>query len=103
MLDGIDLPFHPDLAVPALREVRLAIPNPDPVADVADAARRAVESTFASSVTPGMTVAVGGGSRGLTNGWICYAERSPDFVHSVPSHSLFPPWEATAVEQPMGK
>jgi len=66
LLDGIDLPFHPDLAVPALREVRLAIPNPDPVADVADAARRAVESTFASSVTPGMTVAVGGGSRGLT-------------------------------------
>ena len=66
LLDGIDLPFHPDLAVPALREVRLAIPNPDPVADVADAARRAAESTFASSVTPGMTVAVGGGSRGLT-------------------------------------
>ncbi|MFZ9231430.1 MAG: DUF2088 domain-containing protein [Ilumatobacteraceae bacterium] len=66
LLDGIDLPFHPDLSVPALREVRLAIPNPDPVADVADAARRAVESTFASSVTPGMTVAVGGGSRGLT-------------------------------------
>jgi hypothetical protein len=66
LLDGIDLPFHPDLAVPVLREVRLAIPNPDPVADVADAARRAVESTFASSVTPGMTVAVGGGSRGLT-------------------------------------
>ena len=66
LLDGIDLPFHPDLSVPALREVRLAIPNPDPVPDVADAARRAVESTFASSVTPGMTVAVGGGSRGLT-------------------------------------
>ncbi|MFZ9676033.1 MAG: DUF2088 domain-containing protein [Ilumatobacteraceae bacterium] len=66
LLDGIDLPFHPDLSVPALREVRLAIPNPDPVPDVADAARRAVESTFASSVIPGMTVAVGGGSRGLT-------------------------------------
>ena len=52
--------------LPTLREVRLAIPNPDPVADVVEAARSAVTSTLGSAVTPGMTVAVGGGSRGLT-------------------------------------
>lgn len=52
--------------VPTLREVRLAIPNPEPVADVVEAARSAVTSTLGAAVTPGMTVAVGGGSRGLT-------------------------------------
>jgi hypothetical protein len=66
LVDGVDLPFHPDLVVPTLREVRLAIPNPDPVADVVEAARAAVVDTLRASVTPGMTVAVGGGSRGLT-------------------------------------
>ncbi|MEY3619216.1 MAG: hypothetical protein RL726_1914, partial [Actinomycetota bacterium] len=35
LVDGVELPFHPDLVVPTLREVRLAIPNPEPVADVA--------------------------------------------------------------------
>jgi len=44
----------------------LAIPNPEPVADVVEAARSAVSSTLGAAVTPGMTVAVGGGSRGLT-------------------------------------
>lgn len=62
---GIDLPFHPDLVVPVLHEVRLAVPDPEPIADVEDAARRAVIARLASSVTPGTTVAVGGGSRGL--------------------------------------
>ena len=66
MVDGVDLPFHRDLVVPTLREVRLAIPNPEPVADVVEAARSAVTSTLGAAVTPGMTVAVGGGSRGLT-------------------------------------
>jgi hypothetical protein len=66
LVDGVELPFHPDLVVPTLHEVRLAIPNPEPVADVAEAARTAVTSALRSSVTPGMTVAVGGGSRGLT-------------------------------------
>ena len=66
LVDGVDLPFHPDLVVPTLREVRLAIPNPDPVPDVVEAARAAVVDTLRTSVTPGMTVAVGGGSRGLT-------------------------------------
>ncbi|MEY3566998.1 MAG: hypothetical protein RLZ19_1012 [Actinomycetota bacterium] len=66
LVDGVDLPFHRDLVVPTLREVRLAIPNPEPVADVVEAARSAVTSTLGVAVTPGMTVAVGGGSRGLT-------------------------------------
>jgi len=66
LVDGVDLPFHRDLVVPTLREVRLAIPNPEPVADVVEAARSAVSSTLGAAVTPGMTVAVGGGSRGLT-------------------------------------
>lgn len=66
LLDGVELPFNPDLVVPTLREVRLAIPNPDPVDDVVEASRSAVMRSLASSVTPGMTVAVGGGSRGLT-------------------------------------
>ena len=66
LVDGVDLPFHPDLVVPTLREVRLAIPNPGPVTDVVEAARAAVVDTLRASVTPGMTVAVGGGSRGLT-------------------------------------
>ena len=62
---GVDLPFHPDLVVPVLHEVRLAVPDPEPVADVENAARRAVSDRLGASVTPGMSVAVGGGSRGL--------------------------------------
>ncbi|MFZ9628816.1 MAG: DUF2088 domain-containing protein [Ilumatobacteraceae bacterium] len=65
--DGVQLPFHPDLKVPALTEVRLAVPQPDPVADVSSAAREAVVRRFAGSVARGATVAVGAGSRGLTN------------------------------------
>ncbi len=52
--------------VPTLHEVRLAIPDPASVADVVDAARRAVIERLRDAVTPGMTIAVGGGSRGLT-------------------------------------
>ena len=62
---GVDLPFHPDLVVPVLHEVRLAVPDPEPVVDVENAARRAVSDRLGASVTPGMSVAVGGGSRGL--------------------------------------
>jgi hypothetical protein len=40
---------------------------PDPVPDVAAAAHADVVARLAGSVTPGMTVAVGGGSRGLTD------------------------------------
>ena len=62
---GVDLPFHPDLTIPTLHEVRLAVHDPDPVADVEDAARRSVVARLADGVTAGMTVAVGAGSRGL--------------------------------------
>lgn len=63
---GVDLPFHPDLTIPSLHEVRLAVPDPEPLADVEGAARRAVVERLAASVMPGTTVAVGGGSRGLS-------------------------------------
>jgi len=63
---GVDLPFHPDLVVPELHEIRLAIPQPEPVADVEATARAQVVSVLGAHVQPGMTVAVGGGSRGLT-------------------------------------
>lgn len=67
LVQGVELPFHPDLKVPALTEVRLAVPNPTPVADVERAVHDEVVAHFADAVTPGMTVAVGGGSRGLTD------------------------------------
>lgn len=64
--DGVDLPFHPDITVPDLIEVRLAVESPRTVADVEGAVRRSVIAEFGSAVQPGMTVAVGAGSRGLT-------------------------------------
>jgi hypothetical protein len=67
LLDGVQLPFHPDLAVPDLHEVRLATPQPQAVADVERAAHDGVVATLAAHVSAGMTVAVGGGSRGLTD------------------------------------
>jgi hypothetical protein len=67
LVEGVELPFHPDLKVPALTEVRLPVPQPEPVGDVEAAARRDVVDRLGASVTPGMTVAVGGGSRGLTD------------------------------------
>ena len=67
LLAGVELPFHPDLTVPRLHEVRLPIPQPPAVDDVAATAHQRVVDTLAGSVTPGMTVAVGGGSRGLTD------------------------------------
>ena len=63
---GIDLPLHADLRIPELTEIRLAIPSPDPVRDVIGTTRRAVIEKLAGDVTRGMTIAVGGGSRGLT-------------------------------------
>ena len=42
------------------------MPQPEVIADVAAVAHAGVVERFARSVTPGMTVAVGGGSRGLT-------------------------------------
>ena len=66
LVQGVELPFHPDLKMPALTEVRLALPRTEPIADVEAAAHADVVTRLAASVTPGMTVAVGGGSRGLT-------------------------------------
>jgi hypothetical protein len=65
--EPVDLPFHPDLHVPTLTEVVLPARHPDPVADVRAHARQQVVRALASSVQPGMTVAVGGGSRGLSS------------------------------------
>jgi hypothetical protein len=67
LLDGVHLPFHPDLRVPDLHEVRFEVPSPDPVADVEGTVHDRVVSTLAPDVAPGMTVAVGAGSRGLTD------------------------------------
>ena len=63
---GLTLPFDPRLEIPRLHEVRLGVPDPSPVTDVVESTRREIVSRLASDVRPGMTVAVGGGSRGLT-------------------------------------
>lgn len=47
--------------------VTLDVPMPAPIGDVAKAARDAIIERLAFDVTPGMTVAVGAGSRGLTD------------------------------------
>jgi hypothetical protein len=67
LVDGVHLPFHPDLQVPELHEVVLPVPEPPAIDDVAAAAHDRVVATLAGAVTPGMTVAVGGGSRGLVD------------------------------------
>lgn len=67
LVQGVELPFHPDLKVPALSEVLLPVPRPEPIADVEQSAHATVVARLAGDVTPGMTVAVGGGSRGLTD------------------------------------
>ncbi len=67
LVQGVELPFHPDLKVPALTEVRLPVPRPEPVGDVEAVARADVMARLVGHVTQGMTVAVGGGSRGLTD------------------------------------
>ena len=64
---GIELPFNPGIVVPTLHEVSLAIPSPPAINDVAGAARAAVTQRLANEVTAGMTVAVGAGSRGLSD------------------------------------
>ena len=64
---GVELPFRADLTIPALVEVRLPTPEVTEITDVEGAARASVIATLANDVTPGMTVAVGGGSRGLTD------------------------------------
>ncbi len=67
LVAGVELPFHPDLVVPELHEVRLPIPQPPAIDDVASVAHARVVSALGRAVTPGMSVAVGGGSRGLAD------------------------------------
>ncbi len=67
MLEGVQLPFHPALEVPQLHHVVLPGPTGSPVADIRAAAAGAVADTFGRLIQPGMTVAVGAGSRGLTD------------------------------------
>jgi len=66
LVQGVELPFHPDLKVPALTEVTLPVPRPDGVAEGQQSAHDDIVARFAAHVTPGMTVAVGAGSRGIT-------------------------------------
>jgi hypothetical protein len=63
--DGVQLPFLPGLVIPPLTEVAIDVPDPAPVADIRSAARDEVVERFASVIEAGMSVAVGGGSRGL--------------------------------------
>jgi hypothetical protein len=67
LIDGVELPFDPNLVVPQMYAVELPIPEPPSVCDVAAAAHANVVDTLAAAVEPGMTIAVGGGSRGLTD------------------------------------
>lgn len=63
---GVRLPFDPALEMPELHEVRLSVPDPDPVSDVEAAARRSVVERLSAESVAGLTVAVGAGSRGLS-------------------------------------
>jgi hypothetical protein len=66
LVAGVELPFDPELVVPELHPFPLTVPSPPAIADVELAAGAAVRTALAGAVTPGMTVAVGAGSRGLT-------------------------------------
>lgn len=63
---GVELPFDPSLTVPDLHRLALDVPASAAVGDVEAAAFTATVDTFADAVAPGQSVAVGGGSRGLT-------------------------------------
>jgi hypothetical protein len=63
---GVELPFAPDLIIPELHPYPLDVPSPPVIDDIERAAFDAALATFRDAVTPGMTVAVGAGSRGLT-------------------------------------
>ena len=63
---GVELPFDPELVVPELHPYPLDVPSPPAIEDVEAAAHTAALTTFRDAVAPGMTVAVGAGSRGLT-------------------------------------
>jgi len=64
---GVELPIPAWVTVPDLHELALPAPDPVPVDDVEQAAHREVLTRFAGQLTAGTTVAVGAGSRGLTD------------------------------------
>ncbi len=66
LVTGVELPFADDLVVPELFPYPLDVPAPRAVDDIERGAHDAALSTFGDTVTPGMTIAVGAGSRGLT-------------------------------------
>ena len=63
---GVELPFADDLVVPELFPYPLDVPSPPAVGDIEGRARDAALNAFRDTVTAGMTIAVGAGSRGLT-------------------------------------
>jgi hypothetical protein len=63
---GIDLPFPESMSVPTLHPFDLPVPRPLAVNDVEAAVTRAVRDSFGSVELEGRTIAVGAGSRGLT-------------------------------------
>ena len=66
LVTGVELPFANDLVVPELHPYSLDVPSPHAVDDVQQSAHDAALTRFRDTVTPGMTIAVGAGSRGLT-------------------------------------
>lgn len=62
---GVELPFDAGLKVPEMHPYPLDVPSPPAMTDIEHTAYRAALQTFGETVTPGMTVAVGAGSRGL--------------------------------------
>ena len=66
LVTGVELPFAEDLVIPELFPYPLDVPAPPAIDDIERGAHDAALSTFRDTVTPGMTVAVGAGSRGLT-------------------------------------
>lgn len=64
--EGIDLPFDPALTIPDLYEFQLSAPATTSIGDAESVAFETAYSAFKYAVTPGMTIAVGAGSRGLT-------------------------------------
>lgn len=67
LLAGVHLPFDPDLRVPELNEVTIDTPDVDAIGDVRTTTSTAVVQRLAAAVEPGLRVAVGAGSRGLTD------------------------------------
>ncbi|TDT18575.1 uncharacterized protein DUF362 [Ilumatobacter fluminis] len=66
LVAGVELPFPEGLTVPELHPFPLEVPSPPGVHDVEAAAFTAAIDAYSDDVNPGMTVAVGAGSRGLT-------------------------------------